>query len=195
MRRISGILAALLLSCSPAAAATIYVEDFEAPFPAWESGWLGVNSNLENYYGIGQGRGNNPDGLWVSDGDGTHIDPLVDIKFDPAFGATLTDFAIDIAGFVPGSFTVYDLSGNALLVAPIPQTNGGMSEPGVYGHFSLSSSTGIGGFSFSPSQSQIEGNTSIDNVRVVSGTRTAPEPLSSALFALAGLALGLRYRS
>lgn len=54
--------AALALFAVPASAATL-TEDFEALFPAWEAGWFGMNSNAENCYGAGAGRGNNPDGL------------------------------------------------------------------------------------------------------------------------------------
>ena len=52
-----------LLLCSSSTMAGLLIEDFEDAFPIWESNWLGVNTNLQNYYGVGQGRGNNNDGL------------------------------------------------------------------------------------------------------------------------------------
>lgn len=163
------LMAAVVIQAMPAVAAVTYVEDFEAPFPAWESGWLGVNSNCQNYYGVGEGRGNNPDGLWLDDGDGMYGSDVAEIVFSPAFGATLTSFDIDVAGYVPATLTVYDMSANALLNVSITLTHGAFTDPGTYAHYGVTSNNGISRFSFTPSGSQIEGNTSIDNVVVVSG--------------------------
>jgi hypothetical protein len=100
--------------------ATTYVEDIEAPFPAWESGWLGTNTNLQNYYVAEEGsphsyRGNNPDGLWIDDGDGVYGGDTVEIKFNNAFGSSLTSLALDIAGYVPTHLKIYDMSNNLIL--------------------------------------------------------------------------------
>lgn len=173
------------------------MEDFEAPFPAWEAGWLGTTSNLENYY-VATGspntsRGNNPDGLWLSDADGAvNIDPLVDIVFDPTFASTLTAFSVDIAGYVPSTFRIYDAAGNTLLNTALTLTMGATTDPGTYASYSVTSSTGIGGFSFTQQTNQIEGNTSIDNVSVTVNGRSAPEPASMFLLGTALLAAGAR---
>ena len=157
MRKILISLCATVFVAGPAAADTIIledvgnvgttlVEDFEKAFPAWEKDWLGVNSNLQNYYGVGAGRGNNPDGLWISDGDSEQYDQDVTILFDKAFGASLYAFSIDIAGWMPGTFSVFDSFGQTLLSADVPLTYGALTDPGKYGSFAVKSSTGIGGF-------------------------------------------------
>ncbi len=157
-------------------AATTYVEDFNDPFPQWESGWLGQKSNLQNYYGVGAGRGNNPDGLWIDDGDGIRGTDTVEIVFDQIFGASLNSLAIDIAGYVPITFQVFDKDSNLIFSNNVTLTRGGTSNPGVYTSLSVTSTNGISGFSFVSSGSQVEGNTSIDNVVVTTGT--VPEPLT-----------------
>lgn len=174
------------LALAPNAQATTYLEDFEAAFPAWESGWLGTNSNLQNYYGVGAGRGNNPDGLWLSDGISAS---LVKINFLPAFGATLTSFAIDIAGVVPCTLFVYDKQDNIILNQVVTLTYGWGTDPGVYAHYAVDSINGIGAFSLLGSG--VEGNTSIDNV-MVSTNNVVPLPptvwlLGSGLLGLVGL--------
>lgn len=164
------LMVVVVIQAMPAMAAVTYVEDFEAEFPAWESGWLGVNSNLQNYYGVGAGRGNNPDGLWVDDGDGIYGTDTVDIIFNPVFGATLTSFDIDVAGYAPTTLRVYDMSGNTLLDVAVTLTNGATSDPGVYSHYGVTSTNGISRFSFvRTGGSQIEGNTGIDNVMAITG--------------------------
>jgi hypothetical protein len=63
------VITAIALFANTAQAAT-FTEDFEADFPTWESNWLGLNSDLNNYYCGGargcERRDNNPDGLYVN---------------------------------------------------------------------------------------------------------------------------------
>lgn len=174
--------------------ATTYVEDFEAPFPAWESGWLGTNTNIQNYYGIGQGRGNNPDGLWIADGLPNSAN--VEITFDASFGSSITTFSMDITTWdTTAVFDLLDMSSNVILTTPVTSLYGGYSEPGSYQTIFLSSLNGLSGFRITGAA--IEGNTSIDNVLIETGGNgtEVPEPATMLLFAtgLAGLA-GKRLR-
>ncbi len=176
---------ALFLLCSSNAMAAVLTEDFEDAFPAWESGWLGTNSNLQNIYGVGAGRGNNPDGLWIDDGDGVYGTDTVEIIFDSLFGATLSTFAIDIATHITGvSLQVFDISGVSIFNSSVTQTSGATQNPGIYDSFFVNSSNGISGFSLFSSGFQIEGNTGIDNVSVTSGAATVPEPATLALLTM-----------
>jgi hypothetical protein len=185
----------LIMGLSYKTLALNYVEDFEDAFPAWESEWLGSNSNLHNYYGVGADRGNNPDGLWIDDGDGNqNSDSSLDILFTPAFGSTLTSFSIDVAGWANAQLRIFNMANALLLDVPISLTQGALTNPGVYAHYSASSNNGISGFSFIPlSSTQVEGNTGIDNVVVSNDYQPAvPEPTTISLLSL-GL-LGLVFR-
>jgi hypothetical protein len=197
-KAIPPLMLACLLGLASSAGATTWVEEFESPLPAWESDWLGANSNLENYYAAdGQSnstRGNNPDGLWISDGDGLLLgDSIVDIVFDGALASILTSLSLDVAAHVDVGIQIYDAQGDLLLdIGSIALTGGGRSDPGSYTTFSASSTSGIGGFRFIRHIQQIEGNTSIDNV--VAGSAT-PEPGTLALVSLGMVGLGALRRT
>lgn len=180
---------------SLASASPILVEDFEAPFPAWESGWLGVNSNLQNYYGVGAGRGNNPDGLWIDDGDGQYGNDVSVITFIPAFGASLSSLSLDVAGYAPIRLQAFDMANALIFDTQVALTRGATTDPGTYSNYVITSTNGISSFQLVPTGgSQVEGNTSIDNVIV--NTAPVPEPASIAIWsALGGIGLlGARRR-
>jgi len=170
------LLASALVLCAVGTAANsaTLTENFDN-VPGWEAGWFGTNSNAQNCYGIGAGRGNNPDGLWVSNG-GCSSQP-VNVAFNTGFAAMLTSFSLDVAGFTPTTLTFYDKAGSVLSATSVALTFGALSKPGVYSHYSVTSSTGIGSFSFSGFAA---GNTSIDNLVAVTGA-AVPEPGSAAL--------------
>ncbi len=173
------------INCANAA---VYVEDFEASFPTWESGWLGTNSNLTNYYGVGQGRGNNPDGLWIADGLNNGSNAV--ITFDAGFGSSISSFSIDITTWINSAvLSVFDMNLNTLFSGVITSYAGAMSNPGSYQNFLVNSANGISGFSIVGNG--IEGNTSIDNVVVTTGAVTnVPEPGSLALVGIALVGFG-----
>jgi hypothetical protein len=176
------------------------IEDFENPFPLWKTRWLATNSNLMNYYEEVSGcygidcRGNNPDGLWI--GDGIPGGASSYITFSPAFAATITSFAIDIASYVSSTLEVVDKDGTILLSVLITNTNGAFTDPGVYSHYAVASGNGIGGFRILGGS--VEGNVSIDNVEVNGDLEPppgVPEPSTFALMGLGVAALLLRRRS
>jgi hypothetical protein len=169
------------------AQATTYTENFNAPFPAWESGWLGVNSNLTDYYCGARGcsiRGNNPDGIWPT---GTNIggsSPII-VNFTPSFGATITSLSLDVAGFTPTNLLAFNSSNALIFDQAVALTGGAFSNPGVYSNYTIPSNSGISSFEFDSGAAA--GNTSIDNV-VVTTLSPVPEPEAYAMM-LAGLGL------
>lgn len=194
MTKFAGCLAsAAMLAVGSPALATAYFEDFEAGFPTWEAGWFGANTNAQNCYGVGGGRGNNPDGLWIAGaGQGCTGTP-VKVSFDAPFAATLTSFALDVAGFSPTVLTIFDKDGVSLFSGAVALTFGAYGNPGTYAHYGVTSNNGIGGFAFSGNAA---GNTSIDNLAANGGPTGVPEPAAWALmiagFGLAGNALRRR---
>ena len=150
------------------AEATVYTENFNN-VPGWENGWLGQNSNLTNTYGVGGGRGNNPDGLWI--GEST-------INFAAPFGATITKFSIDTTTWVNATFQAYDMNNSLIYSSPITVLQGAWSNPGTYQTMLFNSTDGVSKIVFQGSN--IVGNTSIDNVTVTA----VPEPEEYAMMLL-----------
>lgn len=172
------------LALAGGAQAAIYTEDFEGEFPAWESDWFGAQSSARNYLCSGAlgctERGNNPDGLWLwADGGGS---TPIEVTFAPGFGAALTSFQLDVAGYVPTTLQAFDASNALIFSQEVTLTHGAETDPGVYATYTITSSTGISRFTFSGAAA---GNTSIDNLVAISGV--VPEPQTYALM-LAGLA-------
>lgn len=176
-------------------AAVVLSEDFEAPFPAWKSGWFGTNSNATNVYcsttGTCTDRGNNPDGLWIA--TTTQGGGAADVVFGNVFGATLTSLSMDVAGYSTTTLTAFDINGSQIFSQLVSLTQGAFTNPGTYVNYTITSSNGIGGFSFSGSAI---GNTSIDNLVAVQGSlnNTVPEPTGLALMGLGLSALALTRR-
>ena len=190
MIKIAIITAAAVLM-SGAANAAVLTEDFEGAFPAWESGWFGTNSTAQNCYGVGQGRGNNPDGLWIAGaGQGCNSSPVT-VTFGAGFAATLTSLSFDVAGFTPTTLSFFDKDGALLNAFNVTLTSGALTDPGVYVNYGTNSTNGIGGFSFTGAAA---GNTSIDNI--IANGSVVPEPASWAMliagFGLTGAAMRRR---
>lgn len=169
-----GFAASLAIS-SVASAQVTLTEDFNAPGAAWESGWFGQNSDALNYYCVARGcgdRGNAPTALWVRN-------PRVNFNSD--FARQISLFSVSVGSFLPGTLNVWDADNNLLF-------SEALAVNGSYGGgqlFSVSSTNGIGAFSFDGSS--MLGNTNIDDVSVRVASTSVPEP-SSALLVITGLA-------
>jgi PEP-CTERM motif len=172
---------------SSSAHATVLTENFnEVPFGLWQNGWFGTNSNAENFYvqvgaGNANDRGDNPDGLWIASTTSGGTGSPVTVDFVSSFASTLTAFSLDVAGYTPTTLTFFDENGAILSATSVTLTDGGTSNPGIYSHYSITSVTGIGGFSFS---GYAEGNTSIDNLSATTGVAAVPEPSTWAMMIL-----------
>lgn len=180
------IVTALALIAHNAQAAT-YVENFEAEFPVWENNWLGLNSDLNNYYCSGArgctNRGNNPDGLWVL-GTGAGIT----VNFENSFAASLQSLSLDVAGFATTNLLAYDISNNLIFSSAVTLTGGAFTDPGVYSSYTITSTNGISRFVFDAHSAS--GNTSIDNVVAVTVDVAAPVP-EPEVYAMLSAGLGL----
>ena len=196
-----GTIAASLLVLAGAAGqaqALTLTEDFEAPFPAWESGWFGVNSDARNVYCDGAPdcafRGNNPDGIWISNTTVSSNPPApFTVTFDPVFGARILSFSLGIATYTNTVLTAYDMNNSVIFSQLVSQTYGAWTDPGVYANYTITSTNGISSFAFSNDAS---GNTSIDNLVVELSLAAIPEPSALALLgaALFGFAVPRRAR-
>lgn len=179
------VVAALVLGSSVSVAA-IFTEGFDAPFPAWESGWFGVNSDARNYNCGGAlgcaSRGNNPDGLWVASVGGGASVPIA-VNFNSSFGTGITSLTLDVAGHQPTTLSVFDMDGLSIFSQAVTLTSGAFTDPGTYSQYTIDSTNGISRFAFSGFAA---GNTSIDNLVVNTVANPIPEPEIYAML-VAGL--------
>lgn len=195
MRSISALLLSLCLFAGTTSAATItYTENFNDDFPAWESNWLGVNSNLHNYYELhpifrdNSLRGDNLDGLWLADEN--FADTEAHIRFNDDFGRSIINFSIDITTWDTNLFfKAYDMDNNLIHSVWISSFEGAYDYPGNYQTISFDSTNGLRGFSIVGGVA--EGNTSIDNVIAVIAQKTTAVSESSSLLLMMFGALAL----
>ncbi len=163
------LLAALVLFAGNAAA-QVLCEDFPDPLGDWRDRWLAQNSDMRNYYVCSGGsdennRGNNPCGIWICDGDNNF--QSADVEFDAGFGATVTNFEIGIMAFVAADFTMYDSNNNISYSSSVTVDG---TFPPCPTNFYGGPTDGLSRFSISPTGgSQIEGNTSVDDVCATTG--------------------------
>lgn len=161
------------MSIAPAVSSAQFTENFSAPFPAWESAWLGLNSDLGNYYcngarGCVQGSGQGYLWPWAR-GAG------IVVNFNPTFGASISTFSLDIGNYTTANMVVYDMS-NAVIFSQALPVNGNNS-PGTQ---TVASTNGISRFEFNGGP--VNGNLNIDNVTVnVNAVVATPEPASMVL--------------
>ena len=125
---------ALIAGFVGSAQAATFTEDFEGSFPAWESNWFGTQSTGRNVYCGGalgcSNRGNNPDGLWITDINGGSSSP-VNVTFNSVFGASLTSFKLDVAGYTPTTLQAFDSANNLIFNQNVALTSGAFTDPGT----------------------------------------------------------------
>jgi hypothetical protein len=173
MKRV--VLVGFLSLVASSAGAEVLCEGFPDPLGGWRDRWFAQNSDARNYYVCSGGsdedfRGNNPCGLWICDGDSNVLQ--ADVEFNPVFGTNVTHFAIGIMPFVPADLIVRDTGGNIIYQTPLVVD--GTFPPCPTRTYECDTPTGLGSFHIVPTGgSQIEGNTSIDDVCVTTG-----EPVS-----------------
>jgi len=206
MRKLFRLLATLGFVCAAGSAnATVFTESFDGPnFAAWQSRWFGQNSNAKPIFSNADDRGNNVTGLTIYDGnmdDGRSVN----ILFNPAFAATVTNFSFDLLNYASGIdqlLQVFDKDGNQLfgtVLAVVPQdpsadngsNNGYDFADSKYTRYSVNSANGIGGFRILPFGA--EGNVSIDDLSIT--VAAVPEPSTWAMMILGFCGVGfLTYR-
>ncbi|CAN5163634.1 hypothetical protein BH09GEM1_BH09GEM1_22760 [soil metagenome] len=179
---------AAALLASPAVSSAQFVEDFQGPSNAWESGWLGTNSDLLNYYCGARGctnRGSFNDYLWPFASAGMAV------NFSPTFGATITQLTLDVSTFGVTNLQVFDMS-NTMIYDQAVFVAASYSTGQTH---SIGSSNGISRFAFT--NAGLSGNLWIDNVAVNAVVAT-PEPASVVLIGtglLSVLGVSVRRRS
>jgi hypothetical protein len=165
----------------PPAPTVTLTETFDAPFPAWESGWFGQNSNARNYYCYGETSCTESYGtyLWISDPTGPSGAPVT-VVFNTAFGASLLSLQMDLRAYSASNLIVYDSAGAVLYDQP--------SQQSQYVTHAITSTNGISRFELT---GEAAGNTQLDNLVAVS---SVPEPGAWALLLLGAGGLLLRKR-
>lgn len=178
-KRLALVASMALLLVTPRTGSAQFLEDFNAPGDAWESGWLGLNSDLMNFYCGGSrgctNRGNAPTALWAWG------NPKIVVNFNPTFGATISTFSVDVGNFTTTNLVIYDMANNIIYNQPVATNNSLNGGP----TYSVNSANGVSRFEFSSSSAS--GNLNIDNVAV--DVVSTPEPASFLLFGTGLLAL------
>jgi len=150
------------------------IEEFPDPMGGWTQRWLYQNSNLENYY-VANGdcnidqRGNNPCGDWIADtqGCGSGVGGPATIRFKPEFAATIQHIEFALSSYNITGLQILDQDGGVLLDVPQVENTYNVCAGFVY---SVDSNNGVSAIVLNGDG--VEGNTAIDNVKVIVGGGT-----------------------
>lgn len=169
-------LAALAFGASAGAQAAVLKENFNAAFPAWESGWFATYTDAANScattWCLVDGdpvppnpavRGNAGSGMWLSSDGGFSSSPIT-ITFDPAFGAALKAFKFDVSAYVESSVQAWDMAGTLIYARKLKINDYHDIPTSNYQKVLIRSTTGIARFTIT---GYANGNTVIDNVGAV----------------------------
>jgi hypothetical protein len=178
MKRIALALLIVVGSAHAAFAVTL-TESFPDPLGGWRTRFLGLNSDLQNYYVVaGNGgnqddRGNNPTGLWIAQG-ATIGGDLMTVTFNPTFGNTVTSVGFGIEAFNNIDVRFYNGAGTLVSTQNAFGGNFPLDHTQVLNVASIAGLSRIEFDSTPHGGGQIEGNTSIDDFTV----NVVPEPAS-----------------
>jgi hypothetical protein len=157
---------ATLLALPCAGTAATFAENSDGAFPAWESGFIDTQSNLQNVFGPGSSDNGGSPALSIDDGDRLYSSDKSDIAFNALFGASITSINFKLSAFVNGiTLGIYDMS-KSLIYAAAVTADGSFNPVLSYG---TTSTNGVSRFSFSTTGFQVEGNTRIDAIEIVTG--------------------------
>ena len=176
----TALLSALVLAAPAVSSAQVFVEDFNAPGAAWESGWFGQFTDANNYYCNARGcasRGNEPQALWLANPSASaNSVAAVHVTFtNLPFATGLTSLTLDFGAFTSSNLLAWDMSNNLIYNQPL-NVQGSYTTGTTY---TISSSTGISAFELDSGNSS--GNIWVDNIVAVESATVTPEPASLVL--------------
>ena len=162
-----------------------FIEDFADPLGRWTEDWFYLNTNAENFY-VADGncnpnnRGNNPQGLWISDDRGCDTlvrENPVRINILNGFGDPAVSFSLDQFTCRSGvTFNIYDKDGT-LVVSDSLTLN-----CFTWQSHSWTLSNGISAFEYVGAA--VEGATALDNVTLVFEKKAKWQPPSEGCLAV-----------
>ena len=189
MRKFCLLALALALGGQSLAVAQTEWETFPDPLGTWLDRFMYQETNMENYY-VASGnpdennRGNNPEGLWIGRKNTPPGGPIVEFEFNADFGALITYMEFGLECWNTCDVTIYDM--DDAVVATDTFSGGGFDFDHV-DILSGATGNGVSRFVFDSTpygSGNIEGNTSIDNIRV----DLIPEPTTAVCFGLLAFA-------
>ena len=177
--------ACAMLFCTAIANADTYFETFDQPFPAWESGWFGLNTDAGNFYCSGaRGCSSNssPGALWIVSATGGSAVP-VDIHFNPSFGASIQSLRLELRPYIAVTMNIYNSAG-------VVFQSTALSSQNLFTFFDVLAPSGVSRVLFSGNAA---GNLQLGSIQAI--TAAVPEPSSAVLLLIGAFEVTRRLRS